>query len=162
MNRILPYPVLAVGLLIMWLLLQQSLAFGQILLGLVVAMFACLATASLGLEKPKFRHPLKMLKLAGLVSVDVVRSNIAVCVLILKGRRGVERSGFLRVPLELTDKHGLAVLACIVTATPGSAWLEHDLTDSSVLIHVLDLVDEQEWIETIKSRYEKLLVEIFQ
>jgi len=28
-------------------------------------------------------------------------------------------------------------------------------------IHVLDLVDETEWVRTIKGRYERLLLEIF-
>ena len=57
---------------------------------------------------------------------------------------------------------GLAVLACIVTATPGSAWLEHRAADNSVLIHLLDLKSDQEWITTFKDRYETLLLEIFQ
>jgi multicomponent K+:H+ antiporter subunit E len=30
------------------------------------------------------------------------------------------------------------------------------------MIHVLDLVDENEWIRTIKGRYERLLLEIFE
>lgn len=28
-------------------------------------------------------------------------------------------------------------------------------------IHVLDLIDESEWIRTIKGRYESLLLEIY-
>jgi len=31
-----------------------------------------------------------------------------------------------------------------------------------MLIHVLDLVDEKQWIETLKNRYETLLMEIFE
>ena len=30
------------------------------------------------------------------------------------------------------------------------------------MIHVLDLVDESEWIRTIKDRYERRLLEIFE
>ena len=29
-------------------------------------------------------------------------------------------------------------------------------------IHVLDLIDESEWIRTIKNRYERRLLEIFE
>ena len=65
-------------------------------------------------------------------------------------------------PLELRDRSALAILACIITATPGSAWLEYDAARGTVLIHVLDLIDEQQWIDTIKHRYERLLLEIFQ
>ena len=30
------------------------------------------------------------------------------------------------------------------------------------MIHVLDLIDESEWVRTIKSRYERHLLEIFE
>ncbi len=65
------------------------------------------------------------------------------------------------MPLELKDPAALAVLSCIITATPGSAWLEYSPAESTVLIHVLDLIDEQQWVDTIKRRYEDLLLEIF-
>lgn len=53
------------------------------------------------------------------------------------------------------------MLAVILTSTPGSAWLEYDSNDNSVLLHVLDIKDESIWRDTIKNRYEKLLLEIF-
>ena len=160
-KRILPYPLLFVGLLLMWVLLQQSAGPGQLLLGLLVAFGATHAMAALDPERPVVRRLDTAMVLLWRVLVDVLRSNIAVTIIILAGHRRQVRSGFLRVPLDLDDKTGLAVLACIVTATPGSAWLEHSAADNSVLIHILDLKDEQEWIDTLKLRYESLLLEIF-
>ncbi|MGP1664783.1 MAG: Na+/H+ antiporter subunit E, partial [Rhodanobacter sp.] len=58
--------------------------------------------------------------------------------------------------------YGLAVLACIITSTPGTIWVSYDSVRSVLLIHVLDLVDEQSWISSIKQRYERPLLEIFQ
>ncbi|GLQ11155.1 Na+/H+ antiporter subunit E [Devosia yakushimensis] len=162
MKRILPYPLLFVGLLLMWLLLQQSLGLGHILLGGLIALGASHAMAALQPEQPTIRRPFKIARLIVLVLVDVARSNLAVARIILAGRQPSHKPGFLLLPLDLKDKSGLAVLSCIVTATPGSAWLEYDPVDSTVLIHVLDLVDEQEWIDTIKHRYEARLLEIFQ
>ncbi|MET3925665.1 Na+/H+ antiporter subunit E [Devosia sp. 2618] len=162
MSRILPYPLLALSLLIMWLLLQQSFSVGNILLGSVLAVLASRAMAALRPDPVKIRKPLKMVQLFAIVVADVVRSNIAVAQIILQGRKREQTSGFLTLPLELRDKSALAILACILTATPGSAWLEYDTRRNTVLIHVLDLVDEQAWIDTIKNRYEKLLLEIFQ
>ena len=162
MRQVLPYPLLSFGLLGMWLLLQQSLGLGQILLGSVVALFAGQAMAALQPVQPRIRKPLKIVWLFILVTIDVIRSNFAVALIVLQGRRREQTSGFITVPLVLRDRTGLAVLACIVTATPGSAWLEYDVTRDSVLIHVLDLVDEASWIETLKHRYERLLLEIFQ
>ncbi|KKB86498.1 monovalent cation/H+ antiporter subunit E [Devosia limi DSM 17137] len=162
MRHILPHPLLALALLAMWLLLQQSIAPGQILLGAGIALAASRAMAALQPERPKIRHIGKIIKLIGLVTVDIARSNIAVTRIIFEGRQRGQTDGFLTVPLLLTDRFALAILACIVTATPGSAWLEYDARNNTVLIHVLDLVDEATWIDTLKNRYEALLLEIFQ
>lgn len=40
--------------------------------------------------------------------------------------------------------------------------VQHDARRHVILIHVLDLIDEQEWIRLIKDRYERLLMEIFE
>ena len=65
------------------------------------------------------------------------------------------------MPLELRDPRGLAVLACIVTATPGTSWARYDAAGNRVTIHVLDLVDAEAWIREFKGRYERRLLEIF-
>lgn len=162
MKRILPYPVLFVGLFAMWLLVQQSLGVGQSIMALIIAFAATHAMAALTPEQPKIRNVHKIFQLIALVSVDVVRSNYAVARIILEGSKKEQTSGFVLMELKLQDKVGLAVLSCILTATPGSAWLEYNAAENTVLIHVLDLVDEQEWVATIRHRYEALLLEIFQ
>lgn len=161
MTRWLPYPVLTVSLLVMWLLLNQF-SVGHLILGGIIALGASRAMAALQPTKPRIRRWDKIPQLLWLVFVDICRSNIAVAGIILKGRSRQGNSGFVMIPLDLRDPTGLAVLACIVTSTPGTAWLEYHSANGRLLIHVLDLVDEQEWIDTIKQRYESLLMEIFE
>ena len=162
MRKLLPYPILSLSLLVLWLLLQQSLAIGQILLGAVIAVLAARAFAALEPQQPRARKLGSIFKLAALVIVDVMRSNLAVASIVLRDRHRQQTAGFVMMPLTLRDRSGLAILACIITATPGSAWLEYDAVRGTVLIHVLDLVDEATWVDTIKNRYERLLLEIFQ
>ena len=57
--------------------------------------------------------------------------------------------------------YGLTALAIIITATPGTVWIEYQSRDNSILLHVLDLIDEDEWIDIIRQRYEAPLMEIF-
>ena len=148
-------------LLLIWLLLNQSLALGTIMLGALLGI--ALAKVFGLLQPPKAR--VRNYRLLGLLFVrvvfDIFRSNIAVARIVLRRERRMH-SGFVEIPLTLTDRHGLAVLACIITSTPGTIWVSYDSTMSILLIHVLDLVDEQTWIDTIKQRYERLLLEIFQ
>ncbi len=155
-----PYPLLTLALLVMWLLLN-GFTLGHLLLGAVVATFASWGMAALRPDKPRLAKWYLLPKLIGLVMVDIIRSNLAVSSVILCGRREGHRSSFINIPLELRDPTALAILAVIITSTPGSAWLEYDSQRSSVLIHVFDLIDEDEWRSQIKNRYEQLLMEIF-
>lgn len=159
MRQWLPHPLLAVSLLVMWLLLNQSFSPGHLVLGSVVALVASRAMSALRPEPIRIAPAGPVLSLAGLVLVDIVRSNFAVARVVLFG--GPRVSGFVRVPLELTNLHALTVLACIITATPGTLWVQFDRAEGVLLIHVLDLVDEESWVRLLKTRYEARLLRIF-
>ena len=162
MSRLVPYPLLTLGLLLMWLLLNRF-SPGHLLLGTAVAIVAGKAMSALEPAKPRIRRWDLIAQLLGVVLYDIVRSNLAVAALILTGgRHGQRRSGFVEIPLTLRDPTALAILAVIVTATPGTAWMQYDARRGAVLLHVFDLVEEADWISLIKGRYESLLLEIFQ
>ena len=134
MRTILPHPLLSAGLFVASILLSASVAPPSLLLA----------------------------ALAGLVAVDVVRSNWAVSQIILGRRRAERVSGFVHVPLALKDRYALAVLSIIITSTPGTLWVEYEPRTGLLLLHVLDLVDEEAWVRLIKDRYERRLMEIFE
>ncbi|UEM03432.1 Na+/H+ antiporter subunit E [Skermanella rosea] len=162
MRRWLPFPVLTVGLLALWLLLSGSMAPGTIILGGALAIGAAQALTALDPPKTRFRRPRAALRLALVVLAEVVRSNNAVARIILRPGARHRRSGFVRIPLDMRAPYGLAALACIITATPGTIWVEYDSADNTMLLHVLDLIDEEEWVRIIKNRYETRLMEIFE
>lgn len=161
MSRWLPHPVLALALLALWLLLNQSLSPGQLVLGGAVAWVASRAMAMLRPEPVHIRSIRPIPRLISDVLVDIVRSNVAVARIVLSPGQRDRVSGFVTLPLDLTNRHALALLACIITATPGTLWIQYDRKAGRVLIHVLDLIDEEEWIRLIKRRYERPLLEIF-
>ena len=160
--RWLPHPVLTAVLLAMWLLLNQSVSLGHILVGSVLSLGLVRIFMVLDPPQTRLHRPRVALELAWLVLTDIVRSNIAVGRIVLKRKPGNRVSGFLRIPLEMRAPYGLATLACIITATPGTVWVEYDSSKNAILLHILDLVDEQGWIDTIKGRYERRLMEIFE
>ncbi|MFA5537644.1 MAG: Na+/H+ antiporter subunit E [Gemmobacter sp.] len=164
MTRIIPYPWLAFGLVTVWLLLN-GFSLGQLVLGIAVALVAGRVMAALQPAKPRLRRWQLAPRLLGIVTLDIIRSNIAVTRLIVTGagpKYGSRTSGFVDIPLELRDQIGLAILSIIITATPGTAWIEYDHARSRLLLHVFDLIDPDEMRALIKNRYEHLLMEIFQ
>lgn len=161
MKRWLPYPLLTAGIFLMWLLLTQSFSPSQVLLGTIVALLAGVSMARLGWSATRIRSWSKLAELALVVAVDVIRSNVAVARIALSPARD-RHSAFIRLQLELRDPQALTILALILTATPGTAWVEYNRTNGMLLIHVFDLVDEQAWTRLIKTRYERLLMEVFE
>ena len=157
----LPYPILTLALIAFWVLLNGASA-GQLLLGTLVAVFASWAMTALRPDIPRIRKWHLLFKLLGIVMIDVVRSNIATARMILFGRAKGHRSEFVLMPIELEDRTALSLLAIIVTSTPGSAWLEYDSRDRTVLLHLIDVDDKNAWLALMKNRYEKPLLEIFQ
>jgi len=160
MTRLLPFPLVSAGLLGLWLLLNQALSLGQILLGCMLALAGGWALAVLQLPKARVRRVGAILRLSSLVLADIIRSNITVGRIVLGLGDKQRISGFVNIPLDLRHSYGLAALACIITATPGTLWVSFD--GEVLTIHVLDLIDESEWIRTIKNRYERRLLEIFE
>ena len=159
MRRWLPFPLLTVALLALWLLLTGSLAPGTIILGGVLAIGA--APGADGTHSAEDQAPAspRGIQAALVVLAEIVRSNWAVARIILLPGTRQRRSGFVRIPLDMRVPYGLAALACIITATPGTLWVEYDSADNTMLLHVLDLIDEEEWVRIIKGRYEKRLME---
>ncbi|WP_334150541.1 Na+/H+ antiporter subunit E [Hyphomicrobium sp.] len=161
MMRLVPYPILSAFLLGMWLLLNQSVSPGQMLLGSIIGIAGGLAISTLQIPTGRVRRPSAILRLAIIVLIDIIRSNIAVTRIVLKPELRA-RSDFIWVKLDIRNEYALSILACIVTSTPGTVWVNFDSRTGVLLLHVLDLVDEAAWIELIKTRYERLLMEIFE
>ena len=154
---------MTVVLLVAWLLLNSTAASGQIVLGAVLGMALVSAAAPLRPLRPSLRRADMAVKLFFTVAVDIVHSNIAVASIVLGLVRNREiRSGFMVIPLELQDPHALAVLAMIITSTPGTVWQGLSADRRELTIHVLDLVDEAQLVRKIKHCYELPLKAIFE
>jgi multicomponent K+:H+ antiporter subunit E len=160
-KRVLPYPTLSLFVLVTWLVLNQSVAPGHLLLGGALAVSLGFAFRRLQPPPLRIRRRRLLLRLFVRVLGDILRSNLALLRIIVAGRSRSVTSGFVSIPLELTNPYGLAVLACIITATPGTIWMSYESQDRILLIHVFDLIDEDEWIRTVTDRYARPLQEIF-
>jgi multicomponent K+:H+ antiporter subunit E len=159
----LPYPLTSALLFLLWLLLNQSLEPAQLLLALLVAMAAPLLTRGLRpLGDPQLSRPWLLLRLLASSLVEIVRSCFSVAQIILFFRKDKLHSQFIRVPLDLRDPYGLALLSCLLNTTPGTVWVELQQHGSVLSLHVFDVKDEQWWIDTIKRRYEAPIIRIFE
>ncbi len=161
MRRFLPAPLLSASLFVMWLVLQGSLAAGDVLLALFLAVAIPLACAPLRPLPVRIRRPLVLVRLILVVGHDVLMSNLHVALGVLRSPWRAPRSAFVRVPLEIRDPNALASLCAITTVIPGTVWTEL-VADYGLLLHVFDVDDETAFVAHFKERYERPLKEIFE
>jgi multicomponent K+:H+ antiporter subunit E len=146
-----------------WLLLNGELSVMSIAFGVLLALLLVMAIANLRPVRPRLSHVHLAIPLVATLLVDIVLSNLGVARVVLGLTRNRHvRSGFIDIPLELNDPHGLAILAVIVTSTPGTSWAGVAPDGRVLRLHMLDIRNEDEWIRSFKQRYERRLMRIFE
>ncbi len=162
MKKVLPAPLVSLGVFVVWLLLNQSLSRGHLVLAMLLALGLPVMFKELRPQKVRVRHLGAVLRLCFTVVADTTRSNIAVLRFLLRPGERRHASDFVKIPLDLRDPNGLAVLAMIVCITPGTAWAELSRDRSMLMLHVLEMDDAQAIAQHVKASYERPLMEIFE
>lgn len=161
MTRLVPHPVLSLFLVVLWLMLTRF-SLGYLILGTVLSLVAGWAYTALHPATPRIRRWRVIPRLVVTLVRDVVHSNIHVSRLLLTERRGRRESAFIRIPLKIRNENALALLAIILTATPGTAWLEFGSDSGILTLHIFDASQADHYRRMIGQTYEPLLMEIFE
>ena len=161
MRRLLPHPLTTLALTLVWLLLVNSLASGQIVLGLLLGWAIPLFTLRFWPETLRISRPFTLLRFIIRLLGDIVAANLTVARLIL-GRPERLRPAFIIVPLALKSDLAISLLANTICLTPGTVSSRLSLDRKHLLVHTLDTADPERLVATIKSRYEAPLQEIFE
>ncbi len=160
-SRLLPNPALTLLLTALWLLLNNTLGLGHILLGLFLGWAIPLLISGFLIEVPPVRKPLKLCLFMLKVFYDIVIANMHVAKLVLGPRENLQPA-FIEVPMAIENEFVLAMLTSIISLTPGtvSAGLSED--HKVLILHALDAPDIEALVADVKSSYEAPLLEIFE
>ncbi|THH37034.1 Na+/H+ antiporter subunit E [Aliishimia ponticola] len=159
--RLLPHPLLSLALAMVWLALVNTVTLGNVILGLLFGWAIPLLTAAYWPDRPSLRKPWLFIGYFLLVLWDIVVANVQVALIILFKRRDNIRSEWVRVPLDLTSPEAITMLAGTITMTPGTVSATLSADAGCILVHCLHTDDPDEVRDTIKSRYERRLLEMF-
>lgn len=159
-NKMLPHPILSLILWIIWLLLNNTVAAGHIVLGFVFAILIPLLTASFRPEKVRIKAPLTLLKYLGTVMWDIVIANLMVAKLIM-GRNDKLMPAFFHIKLDIQTPLGISFLANTISLTPGTVSCDLTTDCRYLLVHALHAENSSEIIKHIKQRYEAPLIKVF-
>ena len=157
----LPQPLMSLSLLVIWLLLQNEISAGHIVLGAIFALLIPLFTSSFWIDRPIIRAWLPGVRFGLIVLWDIVVANVQVAALILLRRPQSLTPRFLVIPLDIRSPYAIAVLAGTITMTPGTVSSDVDPEGRHLLVHGLSVGDPDQMIANIKRRYEAPLRQIF-
>ena len=157
--RVLPHPFVSVIVFISWVMLQHSASVGNLLLAAILAW---------GIPKMMRRfigatpniNWVEVVKLFFVVLWDIIISNFRVAKLVLGPTKNLNPKWF-RIPLATNHEEVNALLAMIITTTPGTVSAGIDQERGDILVHSLNTLDEQVDIDEIKLRYEQALIRVF-
>ena len=159
--RLFPMPLHSILLLLVWLLLNNTVAPGHLVLGAFLAIVIPLLTSGMQDPQPSFRKPLTTLRYVFMVLGDIVVANFEVALLVIGPSKRL-KPAFVAVPLDIEHELPITILASTVSLTPGTVSTEISEDKKWLHVHVLNLTDKDELIALIKHRYEQPLMEIFQ
>ena len=160
LNRLFPSIPQSITVFLFWWLMSERTTAGTLLMAALLAWLMPQIAARLEREFARIGEAWMLVPLGLKLLWDVVVANITVARQVL-GREDRLRPGFLWIPLELTNIHGISALTSVITFTPRTvtAALSDDRTH--LLVHFLHIEDPQQMIELIKQRYEAPLRRVF-
>ena len=160
LRRLLPAPGLSCIVVVFWLLMSDSFTLSQLLLGMLLGVVVPLFAARLDREFARIGTLRPVPKLLCMVLWDILLSNLRVAAQVLGPEKKLT-PGFVWMPLDIGNIHGIAALTSFITLTPGTVSTALSDDRRYLLIHVLHLTDADALIAEIKRRYEAPLMEIF-
>lgn len=159
-RSVLPHPITSALLVAAWLLLQQSVSLGHVLLGIALGIAIPLFTRRFWPERVRVAGVFSALRFIAVVIWDIIVANLSVARIAL-GPVDAIQPGFVRFPLDLDNDFAVTVLTNTVSLTPGTVSAELSAERSHLIIHYLACDDEEELVRTVKQRYEAPLKKIF-
>jgi multicomponent K+:H+ antiporter subunit E len=159
--RLLPHPLLTPILAVVWLLLNNSIAPGHILLGVLLGWLIPLFTLRFWPEAIRIHRPWVLLRFLVVVLHDIITANLAVAWRILHRPENL-RPAFIDVPLALESDLAISFLANTICLTPGTVSAQLSPDRRTLRVHALDAPDPAAVLASIKSRYEAPLKEVFE
>jgi len=102
----------------------------------------------------------RILALAGAFLLELVLSALRVARLALSPRLSL-RPGIIAYPLTVTNDAGIALLANLITLTPGTLSVDVSEDRRTLFIHAVDARDVEGTIASIRSGFERRILEVF-
>lgn len=159
LDRIFPHPFVSVIVALSWLMLGHSAELFDLIVAFILAIIIPKLMQPFVVRTPNI-HWILAIRLIFIVLWDIILCNFRVAKQVLGPTKNLHPKWY-RVPLETNHDQVNAILAMIITTTPGTVSAGIDQERGDILVHALSTDNPDADILEIKTRYEAPLMAIF-
>ena len=156
--------VLAVLILsLMWAAITGAFTFGNLVLGGAVGVVALLLMRERIVRPTLYKKFGKAFSLLGLFLFDLGKSAIKVALLVLSPNMSKRlEPGIVAFPLSVKSNPEIALLANLITLTPGTLSVDVSNDRKVLYVHALSVPDRDALIADIANGFEAKIMEVFE
>jgi multicomponent Na+:H+ antiporter subunit E len=151
--------LLNVFLAFIWMFLKNDYSSSTFFIGYLLGLLIMLAYRTFFKERFYMWRVLAVINLIVLFLKELVLSNISVLKHVLKPKLDI-RPGIFALETELTKDWEITILANLITLTPGTLVVDVSLDSKILYIHAMDIPEKHEAIDSIKSSFERAIMEV--
>lgn len=159
MKNLFPHPYLTGILVGIWLLVNNTFAPGQMVLGAILAILISFITSEFWPGTVRLRRPGLVIEYFCRLLLDILTANVQVAVWIVRPNRKLQPA-FIHYELALKSPLAISVLANTISLTPGTVSCDVSKDQRYLLIHSLHTSDAEALVRQIQQRYEEPLLEV--
>jgi multicomponent Na+:H+ antiporter subunit E len=132
---------------------------GNLALGFVLGYLILLLTPGVGRGSPYFRKVFQLIGFIAFYVKEVVMASLRISWDVLTPTHYM-RPAVLAIPLELETPEEITVLALFISLTPGTLALDVSLDQRVLYVHAMYVTDVESIRHTIKTGYERRVLEL--
>lgn len=152
---------LAFPMAVVWLAITGSASLHNLFLGLVVSLLSLSLIREQAVTKGYPVRPLRVALLAGLFFAELAKSAFRVALLVVRPRMEI-KPGIFAYPLNVKGDFEIALLANLITLTPGTLSVDVSEDRTTLYVHALDCSDVEGAKRDIAEGFERRIREAFE
>lgn len=153
--------LVALVFILLWIGVTGSASIPNLLFGLLLAaIVSWLLRDDAGEFRGTRIRPLKLLRLAWVFVVELIKSGVRVAVVVTRPRM-VVNPAIVAYPLRVTRDFEVTLLANLITLTPGTMSVDVSADGRLLYIHCVDATEREAVIADVRDGFERLIMETF-
>lgn len=144
---------------VVWMFMTSSLTASTFVIGYIIGLLLIIMTRRFFKDRLYVWRIWAAIKLTLIFLRELLLSNISVLMLVIKPKLSLQPMIFA-MPTDLKEDWEITLLSSLITLTPGTIVIHVSDDQRTLYIHAIDVDDVDEAIDSIKTTFERAIMEV--